>query len=50
VTGDHEVAAASALAEPLLDAPLRDPSGRVTSLRRELGRAATVVVFLRHFG
>ena len=36
--------------DELLDAPLRDPVGRVTSLRGELGLRATAVVFLRHFG
>lgn len=36
--------------DPLLDAPLTDPSGRPTSLRAELRTDATVVVFLRHFG
>lgn len=34
----------------LLDAPLRDPEGRPSSLRAWLGPRATVVVFLRHFG
>jgi len=36
--------------DALLDAPLRDPTGRMTSLRDELGLRTTVVVFLRHFG
>lgn len=34
----------------LLDAPLRDTAGEVTTLRAQLGPSATVVVFLRHYG
>jgi hypothetical protein len=36
--------------DAVLDAPLQDTSGAATTLRALLGRAATVVVFLRHFG
>ncbi len=36
--------------DSLLDAPVRDVEGRARSLRALLGAAATVVVFLRHFG
>ena len=35
---------------PMLDAPILATDGATTSLRAQLGGAATVVVFLRHFG
>ncbi|MEO6597773.1 MAG: hypothetical protein ABIP94_23760 [Planctomycetota bacterium] len=34
----------------LLDTPLQTAAGASTTLRASLGQAATVVVFLRHFG
>lgn len=37
-------------ADAVLDAPLQTDSGATTTLRAQLGPAATVVVFLRHFG
>jgi hypothetical protein len=36
--------------DALLDAPLRTTDGTATALRAWLGPAATVVVFLRHYG
>jgi hypothetical protein len=33
-----------------LDAPLHDAAGGATTLRAQLGRRATAIVFLRHFG
>lgn len=38
------------MADPLLDVPLTTADGSTTTLRAGLGPAATVVVFLRHFG
>lgn len=43
-------AAADAVADPVLDAPLQDAAGTGTTLRAQLGAGATVIVFLRHFG
>jgi len=38
------------MSDQVLDAPLRTAGGDDTTLRAQLGPAATVVVFLRHFG
>ncbi len=38
------------MADAVLDVPLRTMAGAETTLRAQLGPAATVVVFLRHFG
>ena len=38
------------MTDAVLDAPLRTMAGHDTTLRAQLGPAATVVVFLRHFG
>lgn len=40
----------TASVDAVLAAELQDTSGAVTTLRAQLGPAATVVVFLRHFG
>lgn len=37
-------------ATSVLTAPLCRTDGSKTTLREELGRAATVVVFVRHYG
>lgn len=38
------------MADALLDAPLRDGDGRLTTLRDHLVQVALVVVFVRHYG
>lgn len=36
--------------DAVLDAVLQDAAGAPTTLRAQIGPAATVVVFLRHYG
>ena len=47
----HAVGVAQAIPiDAVLDAALSDVAGAPTTVRAHLGRRATVVVFLRHYG